>query len=180
MCARLGEARRRSQAGIHFVVISSETRIHFLVISSEAQRSREIWPLIGINLLTFTIHESRATYLPAYKAALHLSRTLYKSTLFMQNEPNFGKAQMNVNKVLTKDYEEKCGKDLWKNEPKTNPIQTQSNPISKQLQGPHDRNRRVLSGSACFEIAFACWTRNNLILKLLLIEFRWNYYSITA
>jgi hypothetical protein len=40
----------------------------------------------------------------------------------MQNEPNFGKAQMNVNKVLTKDYEEKCGKDLWKNEPKTNPI----------------------------------------------------------
>jgi len=40
----------------------------------------------------------------------------------MQNEPNFEKAQMNVNKVLTKDYEEKCGKDLWKNEPKTNPI----------------------------------------------------------
>jgi hypothetical protein len=40
----------------------------------------------------------------------------------MQNEPNFGKAQMNVNKVLTKDYENKCGKDLWKNEPKTNPI----------------------------------------------------------
>ncbi|MHC4596955.1 MAG: hypothetical protein ACYS9C_18475 [Planctomycetota bacterium] len=31
---------------------------------------------------------------------------------------------MNVNKVLTKDYEEKCGKDLWKNEPKTNPIKT--------------------------------------------------------
>ncbi len=29
---------------------------------------------------------------------------------------------MNVNKVLTRDYEEKCGKDLWKNEPKTNPI----------------------------------------------------------
>jgi len=40
----------------------------------------------------------------------------------MQNEPNFGKAQMNVNKVLTKDYEKICGKDLWKNEPKTNPI----------------------------------------------------------
>ena len=37
--------------------------------------------------------------------------------LFMQNEPNFRKSQMNVNKVLTKDY----GKmDTWwsgKNEP---------------------------------------------------------------
>ena len=52
----------------------------------------------------------------------------------MQNEPNFGKAQMNVNKVLTKDYEEKCGKDLWKNEPKTNPIQTQTKPISSKAQ----------------------------------------------
>ncbi|MHC4189876.1 MAG: hypothetical protein ACYTBX_02925 [Planctomycetota bacterium] len=28
---------------------------------------------------------------------------------------------MNVNKVLTKDYEEKCGKDLWKNEPNSKP-----------------------------------------------------------
>jgi len=38
---------------------------------------------------------------------LHLSRTLYKSALFMQNKPNFPDAQMNVNKVLTKDYENK-------------------------------------------------------------------------
>ncbi len=40
---------------------------------------------------------------------------------FMQNEPNFRKSQMNVNKVLTKDYEIM---DTWwsgKNEPKTNP-----------------------------------------------------------
>lgn len=37
--------------------------------------------------------------------ALHLSRVLYKSTLFMQNKPNLLNAQMNVNKVLTKDYE---------------------------------------------------------------------------
>ncbi len=29
--------------------------------------------------------------------------------LFMQNKANFPDAQMNVNKVLTKDYEEKCG-----------------------------------------------------------------------
>ena len=65
-------------------------------------------------------------------------------TTFMQNEPNFEKAQMNVTKVLTKDYEEKCGKDLWKNEPKTNPIQTQFKPNQSQrfilaflTQAPH-------------------------------------------
>ncbi len=39
---------------------------------------------------------------------------------------------MNVNKVLTRDYEEKGGKDLWKNEPKTNPIQSQTKPISER------------------------------------------------
>jgi len=39
----------------------------------------------------------------------------------MQNEPNFRKSQMNVTKLLTRDYE---NKDTWlsgKNEPKTNP-----------------------------------------------------------
>ncbi len=40
----------------------------------------------------------------------------------MQNEPNFGKAQMNVNKVLTRDYENKPNWTLGENEPKTNPI----------------------------------------------------------
>ncbi len=41
--------------------------------------------------------------------------------LFMQNKANFRKSQINVNKVLTKDYEKM---DTWwsgKNEPKTNP-----------------------------------------------------------
>ena len=44
------------------------------------------------------------------------------SSLFMQNEPNFRKSQMNVNNVTTKEYEKL---DTWssgKNEPKTNPI----------------------------------------------------------
>ena len=39
----------------------------------------------------------------------------------MQNEPNLPKAQMNVNKVLTKDYENKPNWTLGENEPKTNP-----------------------------------------------------------
>ena len=47
---------------------------------------------------------SREMILSAYKAALHLSRTLYKSTLFMQNKANLLDTQMNVSSVKTKDY----------------------------------------------------------------------------
>jgi len=40
----------------------------------------------------------------------------------MQNEPNFRKSQMFVNKVLTKDYDKRTLGERGKNEPKTNPI----------------------------------------------------------
>ena len=36
---------------------------------------------------------------------------------------------MNVNNVLTKDYENICDWTLGENEPKTNPIKANSNPI---------------------------------------------------
>ncbi len=71
--------------------------------------------------------ESR--YLCAYKA-LHLSRTLYKSALFMQNKANLLDAQMNVSSVLTKDYENKSNWTLGENKPKTNPIK--ANPRKAQ------------------------------------------------
>ncbi len=58
--------------------------------------------------------------------ALHLSRVLYKSTLFMQNKANLLNSRMNVSPVLTKDYENKCLRRAFKNKAK----QTQSNPIS--------------------------------------------------
>jgi len=48
---------------------------------------------------------------------------------FMQNKPNFRKAQMNVTKALTRDYEKKTLGQRGKNKPNTKPIQTQSNPI---------------------------------------------------
>jgi hypothetical protein len=48
----------------------------------------------------------------------------------MQNKPNFRKSQMNVNKVLTKDYEKRTLGERGK----TNPIQTQSKPIQSQLK----------------------------------------------
>ena len=50
---------------------------------------------------------------------------------FCTNKPNFPDAQMNVNKVLIKDYENKTLGESGKNKPNSNPIQTQSNPISK-------------------------------------------------
>ena len=49
--------------------------------------------------------------------------------LFMQNKPNFRKSQMNVNNVLTKNYEKRTLGERGKNKPNSNPIQTQSNPI---------------------------------------------------
>jgi len=48
---------------------------------------------------------------------------------FMQNKPNFKKAQMNVSRVSTKDYEDKTPGQRGKNKPNSKPIQTQSNPI---------------------------------------------------
>jgi hypothetical protein len=55
-----------------------------------------------------------------------------KNNLFMQNEPNFRKVKLNVNKVLTKDYDQMDTWSIRKNEPKTNPKRTQTNPISKR------------------------------------------------
>ena len=91
-----------------------------------------------------TTHRHReSSYLRAYKAPLHLSRALYKFTLFMQNKPNFWKSQMNVNKVLTRNYEKKTLGEHGKNKPNTNPIQTQTNPIRTRF--PKYPNRCKLS-----------------------------------
>jgi hypothetical protein len=55
-------------------------------------------------------------------APLHLSRTLYKSTLFMQNKPNLLNAQMNVNIFSKMAYENKSNRTLGENKPNSNPI----------------------------------------------------------
>ena len=52
-----------------------------------------------------------------------------KNNLFMQNKANFQKVKLNVTKVLTKDYDKMDTWSIRKNEPKTNPKQTQTNPI---------------------------------------------------
>ncbi|HIJ52837.1 MAG TPA: hypothetical protein HPP66_06740 [Planctomycetes bacterium] len=69
---------------------------------------------------------------------------------FMQNKPNFRKAKMNVNMVLTVDYEKKTLGQRGKNKPNSNPIQTQSNPIKankmpKQTQNKPKQTQSVVS-----------------------------------
>ena len=54
--------------------------------------------------------------------SLHLSREHYKSATFMQNKANFPDAQMNVTKVLTKDYGNKTLGERGKNKPNSKPI----------------------------------------------------------
>ena len=68
-----------------------------------------------------------------------MSRTLYtcrenftNRPLFMQNKPNFLRGQINATLFATKDYENKWQRRVRKNKPKTNPIQTQTNPISEK------------------------------------------------
>ena len=56
--------------------------------------------------------------------ALGISTTVEESlqiSSFMQNKANFGKAQMNVNKVITEDYENKTLSRSGKNKPNSNP-----------------------------------------------------------
>ena len=55
--------------------------------------------------------------------------------LIMQNKPNFLNTQMNITFYLTKHYDNFHLLGCCKNKAKTNPIQTQSNPISNRLQG---------------------------------------------
>jgi len=69
-----------------------------------------------------TIHKrQRSGYLYADKA-LRLSRTLYKSALFMQNKPNFLNPQTNVTSILTVDCENIAHCTLCENKPNPSPI----------------------------------------------------------
>ena len=58
----------------------------------------------------------------------------------MQNEANFLDAQMNINKVLTRDYENKSNWTLGENEANTNPKRTQSKPIKPKTNPKQSQN----------------------------------------
>jgi hypothetical protein len=70
----------------------------------------------------------------SYFASLGISTTVENPLqihLFMQNKANFRKSQMNVNKVLTKDYEKRTLGERGKNKANSKPIQTQYKANSK-------------------------------------------------
>jgi len=65
--------------------------------------------------------------------ALHLSRALYKSTLFMQNKANLLDAQMNVTSFYTVDYENKSNWKLGENKANTKPIKANQSQYKPNL-----------------------------------------------
>jgi len=67
-----------------------------------------------------TRYERQATFFEqfAQKMPLHLSRELYKSNLFMQNEPNFKNAQIYTSACNRKGYDNFLTFCRPKNEPK--------------------------------------------------------------
>jgi len=94
--------------------------------------------------------------------------------LFMQNKANFRKSQMNISCYITMDYDKM---DTWssgKNEPKTNPKRTQSDPIKPNLSrrslwrsrkkpnfttiGLQQRPKNYLLKISCLmALSFLCW-----------------------
>jgi hypothetical protein len=61
---------------------------------------------------------------------LQLRKITYEIiNLFLQNEPNFRKSQVNVTVFNTRNYEQMDTWSIRKNEPKTNPNEPKTNPI---------------------------------------------------
>ena len=63
--------------------------------------------------------------------------TIYdiRYTNYMQNKPNLLNAQMNVNSILTKDYERNDIFAVPENKANSNPIKPNTNPIQTQFTG---------------------------------------------
>jgi hypothetical protein len=92
--------------------------------------------------------------------ALHLSRALYKFTLFMQNKANLLNTLMNVTSLITVDYENIANWTLGENKPNSKPIKPNSKPIKpktnpKQTQNKPNSNP-ILSASGGFKRGAHC------------------------
>jgi hypothetical protein len=66
-----------------------------------------------------------------------------KNKSFLQNKPNFRKSQMNVNNVLTTNYDKMDTWSIGKNKPNTNPIQTQSKPKQTQYKAKQSQTKPI-------------------------------------
>jgi len=80
--------------------------------------------------------------------ALGISTTVEESlqiSSFMQNKANFGKAQMNVNKVITEDYENKTlsrsGKNKANSKPNKANLQNAKMNVNKVLTKDYENKR---------------------------------------
>jgi len=97
---------------------------------------------LSLHASRFTLYASRYTLHASRNCPLHLSRTLYKSALFMQNKPNLLDALMNVKSILTKDYENKPRLPAMGKQTQSNPIKlsfsesSNRGPISKAKKCP--------------------------------------------
>ncbi len=74
----------------------------------------------------------------------------------MQNEPNFPDDQMNITKVLTKNYGNKSNWTLGENEPKTNPIKANSNPIKANIMPKQTQYKANFRGKKGCSPPFCC------------------------
>jgi len=117
------------------MTIQSKTNNHLSLINNHLAMPAEAQNLSRQMIL----RAYKALILPAYKAALLMSRILYNCRgsftnrlLFMQNKPNSQKDKINATLFATRDYENKPPRPTPKNKPKTNPKQTQTNPISEK------------------------------------------------
>ena len=94
------------------------------------------WLIKGLRLFT-AFYNCRDTFTDVMSALqIHL---------FMQNKANFQKSQMNVNNVLTRDYEKMTLGQRGKNKPNSNPIQTQFKPNQSQNKPNTNPNKPNLS-----------------------------------
>ena len=115
-----------------------------------------------------TTHKHRkSSYLHAYKAPvfcllfsvfchLHLSRTLYKSALFMQNKPNFRKPKMNLSFYSTRDYENISDWTLSQNKPNPSGLRC----LLRSCRTDQTQSRNSYR-APMLEIGFGC--RDNLL-----------------
>jgi hypothetical protein len=80
----------------------------------------------------------------------------------MQNKANFRKVKLNVNKVLTMDYDQMDTWSIRKKQSQTNPIQSQSNPIKANKMQKQTQNKPKQSQ---FQRQKSSWGANDRIEK---------------
>jgi hypothetical protein len=93
---------------------------------------RNLWLINDLRLFTvfYTCRETITDVMSALQ--IHL---------FMQNKPNFRKSQMNINEVLTTDYDKMDTWSIEKNKANSNPIQTQFKANTKPIKAKTKPNK---------------------------------------